>query len=308
MNTFTDYYALLGVASDASPEKIKAAFKKLALQYHPDVYKGADANERMSQLLRAYQTLSNPVTRKNYDLQYSEHSLHVYLPGNESSPASTRASNSQSHSSQGSGKTVSPAARRDRQRHYDFPSFAPDKGVRVNLSDIDYALSASEAQQLLRDGLLRGVASETKGEQYFCHRCHHHWRDKQVYNKSGSFPHFCPNCHAKDWPEYLLLRCLHCSAVFESEQIRYEIGSYSYEQGHMPGQGNIARKTGLCPPYELFPLCPYCGTSRWSAAENTRVSELRERVNQHVMVVRFVWISVVVIVLLSLGLLIFGGH
>jgi curved DNA-binding protein CbpA len=301
MNTFTNYYALLGVASDASPEQIKAAFKKLALQYHPDVYKGADANERMSQLLRAYQTLNNPVARKNYDHQHLEHALDVYVPSNGSSPSSPHASNGQSRSSQRSGKTVSPAARRDQQRHYDFPSFTPNKGLRVNLIDIDYALSASEAQQLVQDGLLRGVAPETKGGQYFCHRCHHHWSDKQVYNKAGSFPHFCPNCHAKDWPEYLLLRCLHCSAVFESEQIRYEIGSYAYSQGNMP------KKTGLCPPYELFPLCPYCGTARWSAAENARVSELRQRANQHAMVVRFVWISVVVIVLIVLGLLLFGG-
>jgi hypothetical protein len=305
MNTLTDYYALLGVTSDATPEKIKAAFKKLALQYHPDVYKGADANERMGQLLSAYQTLSDPVARKNYDLQRAEHTLDTYVAGNDPTTAA-RTFNGQSGSSQGSamrsGKTVSPGARRDRQRHYDFPSFAPDKTVRVNLVDIDYALSASEAQQLVHDGLLRGVATETKELQYFCHRCHHRWRDEQKYSASKKLPRFCPKCQAADWPEYLLLRCMHCCAVFESEQIRYEIGAYSY------GQGNKPVKTGLCPPYELFPLCPYCGTARWSQAENTRVSDLRQKADQHALLLRVVWICVVLIVLLLIGLLMFGGH
>jgi len=67
MNNFPDYYTLLGVTIDAPPSAIKAAFKKLALQYHPDVYKGEDAQERMRNLLLAYQTLSDSVTRKAYD-------------------------------------------------------------------------------------------------------------------------------------------------------------------------------------------------------------------------------------------------
>ena len=75
MNTFTDYYTVLGVDSQASASTIKAAFKKLALQYHPDVYKGPDAQERMRDLLIAYQTLSDPVSRRDYDVQRTERIL-----------------------------------------------------------------------------------------------------------------------------------------------------------------------------------------------------------------------------------------
>ncbi|HEV2471659.1 MAG TPA: DnaJ domain-containing protein, partial [Chthonomonadales bacterium] len=69
METFTDYYTVLGVDTGASSDTIKAAFKKLALQYHPDVYKGEDAEERMRLILLAYQTLSDPEARKHFDRQ-----------------------------------------------------------------------------------------------------------------------------------------------------------------------------------------------------------------------------------------------
>src|SRR5258708_8124712 len=75
MDTFTDYYAVLGVKPDASASTIKGAFKKLALQYHPDIYKGEDAQERMRFLLLAYQTLIDPASRKTSDAHRSEHFL-----------------------------------------------------------------------------------------------------------------------------------------------------------------------------------------------------------------------------------------
>ncbi len=51
MKQVTDYYAVLGVDANAPTEVIKKAFKHLALQYHPDIYKGEDAQERMREIL-----------------------------------------------------------------------------------------------------------------------------------------------------------------------------------------------------------------------------------------------------------------
>ena len=65
--TQRDYYEILGVAKNASPEELKSAFRKLARQYHPDVNKEADAEERFKELNEAYAVLSDEQKRAAYD-------------------------------------------------------------------------------------------------------------------------------------------------------------------------------------------------------------------------------------------------
>jgi DnaJ-class molecular chaperone len=63
-----DYYEILRVDRDASPKKIKEAYRSLAFQYHPDRNGGgADALERMKMINEAYAVLSDPAKRKQYD-------------------------------------------------------------------------------------------------------------------------------------------------------------------------------------------------------------------------------------------------
>ena len=63
----TDYYEILGVERDASPEQIKKAYRKLARELHPDVA-GADGEEKFKDVARAYEVLSNREKREQYDL------------------------------------------------------------------------------------------------------------------------------------------------------------------------------------------------------------------------------------------------
>ena len=62
-----DFYEVLGVPRNASTEEIKTAFRKLARQYHPDVNKDADAEEKFKEINEAYGVLSDAEKRARYD-------------------------------------------------------------------------------------------------------------------------------------------------------------------------------------------------------------------------------------------------
>ncbi len=65
-----NYYELLGIPENASPEEIKAAFKQKAVQLHPDKHAGnADMEERFKEINEAYQILANPYKKASHDLE-----------------------------------------------------------------------------------------------------------------------------------------------------------------------------------------------------------------------------------------------
>lgn len=288
MDEQPDYYGLLGVASGADTTEIKAAFKRMALKYHPDVYSGSDAEERMRLLLTAYKTLTNPGKRKTYDLAHGISRRTVW--DDEEPLTFVRAANGRGFTTS-SGRIPTPgnAASSEQQQPPDtaqadtpsrvteskvpitFPRLDAGAGAVIALGGFVYTLTMQQAARLREDGRLLGSDMPQRlpqtngaptGRRCACHRCGHSWVVPPEQRRTSTDR--CPKCAAPDWTEYLLLRCQECTAVFESQQIRrYDrvmIGERYYGDFH------------LCQPYELFPKCPNCQGVRWCAGEEMRLN------------------------------------
>jgi molecular chaperone DnaJ len=68
MATLPDLYGVLGVPQDASEDDIKRAYRRLARELHPDVNGDPEAERRFKEIVAAYETLSDPARRRQYDL------------------------------------------------------------------------------------------------------------------------------------------------------------------------------------------------------------------------------------------------
>ena len=79
-----DYYGVLNISRNATEEEIRKAYRKLALKFHPDKNKNADAEEKFKEVAEAYEVLSDKKKRRTYD-QYGEEGL----KGNARSTSST---------------------------------------------------------------------------------------------------------------------------------------------------------------------------------------------------------------------------
>lgn len=62
-----DYYEILGISRETPKDDIKSAYRKLALQYHPDRNKSPEAEEKFKEISEAYAVLSDDEKRKQYD-------------------------------------------------------------------------------------------------------------------------------------------------------------------------------------------------------------------------------------------------
>jgi len=70
---FPNYYKVLGLSSTASKEEIKKAYRKLALEFHPDKNKSPDAHEKFIEINEAYLILYDDEAREKYDREYRYH-------------------------------------------------------------------------------------------------------------------------------------------------------------------------------------------------------------------------------------------
>ncbi len=83
-----NYYHVLGLTENATPEEIKAAFKKLAVQYHPDKHPGrAEMEDKFKEINQAHQILSDPYEKARFDLRLK---YQQYAPRSSQTPPYSR--------------------------------------------------------------------------------------------------------------------------------------------------------------------------------------------------------------------------
>lgn len=76
-----DYYQILELPNNASPEDIKKSFRQLSLKYHPDV--NPEGSDKFKEINEAFQVLSDPGKRRNYDLQRNGGGFHGGMDWND---------------------------------------------------------------------------------------------------------------------------------------------------------------------------------------------------------------------------------
>ncbi len=80
-----DYYKLLGISNEATLKEIKKAFRRFALQYHPDRNKDENTGLKFIEITEAYEVLKDPSKRAEYDRLYTIYILNQSEPESQDS-------------------------------------------------------------------------------------------------------------------------------------------------------------------------------------------------------------------------------
>ena len=116
---YKDYYATLGISTDADEQAIKTAFRRLARVHHPDVaVEKIGATERFKEINEAYTVLSDPDKRRTYDLfrtRYERYQTNYRAPRPEPArPASASATSTKPRTTGATQVPPLPARLRER--------------------------------------------------------------------------------------------------------------------------------------------------------------------------------------------------
>lgn len=244
-----DYYEVLEVSKGASEDEIKKAYRKKAIQYHPDKNPGdKEAEEKFKEAAEAYEVLSNPEKRKRYD-QFG----HAGVGGSASGGGFGGGMSMEDIFSQfgdifgGFGGFGGGSSSRQQVRR------GSDLRVRVklNLKEIAHGTEKKlKVKKYVKCSVCNGTGAE--GNNYStCSTCGGSGRVNRVQNTifgQMQTQSVCPNCHGDG--KIITKKCPHCSGagiVQEEEVISVNIPAGVMEGMQIPlrGKGNAAKNGGV---------------------------------------------------------------
>lgn len=116
-----NYYQVLGLKNDATPEEIKKAYRLYATKYHPDKQEGDEFfQERFIEIKEAYDILSDPIKRKGYDASYFKQQKQQYSEKTTSKPPQETYTRQQTYTTKKTYSTKQTYTAKQAQKHFDI--------------------------------------------------------------------------------------------------------------------------------------------------------------------------------------------
>ncbi|MDR1021827.1 MAG: molecular chaperone DnaJ [Prevotellaceae bacterium] len=251
-----DYYEVLGVSKNASAEEIKKAYRKKAIEFHPDKNPGNKAaEEKFKEAAEAYDVLSTPEKRQRYDRfghagvgaggsgSYGFSMDDIFSNFGDIFGSAFSGGGHFSHFSGFGGGRHAQAA----------TSYGSDVRVRVKLSLKDVAHGVEKKLKIKKMSpcsACHGSGAKDRNSTAACATCHGTGHVSHVVNTMlgrMQTSAVCPRCHGEG--RIITAPCAACSGsgiVPREEEISFRIppGMYEGMQLNVSGKGNAARRGG----------------------------------------------------------------
>lgn len=188
-----DYYEVLGVPKNASQDDLKTAFRTLARQFHPDVNKATDAEEKFKEINEAYGVLSDPEKRAAYD-RYGHSGVNYQgMPDFSNIDLSDILEGFFGFGGFGNG----------RSRSRNAPRRGADLSSRIKISFEEAVFGAEKEIEIVRDekcSVCNGTGAEPGTKPRMCPTCNGQGEVRQMHQTFlGSMVQVvtCPTCNGK---------------------------------------------------------------------------------------------------------------
>jgi molecular chaperone DnaJ len=249
-----DYYEVLGVAKNATPEELKKAYRKKAIQYHPDKNPGdKQAEENFKEAAEAYEILSNPEKRQRYD-QFGHAGMGNaggYSGGNMSMDDIFSMFGDVFGDAFGFGSFGGFGGSRSRGRRVNRGSDLRVK-VTLNLQEISSGAEKKlKVNKYVQCSQCNGTGAENGTAYTSCSTCHgsgHVTRVQHTLLGQMQTTAACPTCNGEG--QIITKKCNHCAGegvLRDEEVIKINIPAGVGEgmQLNVSGKGNAARRGGV---------------------------------------------------------------